>query len=127
MIITQVSSEVAVMTHVVAHISVCVCTYKRPYYLAFLLTRLAAQDTGGVFTYSIVVIDNDHTRSAEPVVAAFAHESRIDITYLVEPRQNIALARNMAVHNARGEFLAFIDDDEFPSQEWLRTLFTECR
>src|ERR1051325_8420557 len=42
----------------------------------------------------------------------------------VEPRQNIALARNMAVANAKGDFIAFIDDDELPGGEWLLTLFS---
>jgi len=41
----------------------------------------------------------------------------------VEPQQNIARARNKAVANADGEFVAFIDDDEFPEPGWLLTLF----
>ncbi|MGH9426337.1 MAG: glycosyltransferase, partial [Terriglobia bacterium] len=41
----------------------------------------------------------------------------------VEPSQNIALARNKAIENSTGDFVAFIDDDEFPSQNWLLTLF----
>jgi glycosyltransferase involved in cell wall biosynthesis len=73
-----------------------------------------------------MIVDNDRSRSAEPVVTAFAKASSIEIEYLVEPRQNIALARNMAIDNARGKFVAFIDDDEFPTKQWLKTLFTEC-
>src|SRR6266850_2216588 len=42
--------------------------------------------------------------------------------YCVESQQNIARARNKAVENAEGDFVAFIDDDEFPTQDWLRTL-----
>ena len=41
-------------------------------------------------------------------------------------RQNIALARNKAIENAKGDFVAFIDDDEFPTAEWLWNLFTAC-
>jgi glycosyltransferase involved in cell wall biosynthesis len=48
------------------------------------------------------------------------------VAYVVEPRQNIALARNKAVEQAGGEFLAFIDDDEFPIKRWLLTLFEAC-
>jgi len=110
----------------VPHISVCICTYKRTRYLAYLLGRLSQQETGGLFTYSIVVVDNDRSRSGEPLVATFAKASSIEVQYLVEPRQNIALARNMAVRNGRGEFVAFIDDDEFPANQWLWRLFTEC-
>ena len=108
------------------HISVCICTYKRPHLLKRLLSELRVQDTGGLFTYSIVIADNDELQSAEAVTLDFAAESHIEIRYCVEPRQNIALARNKAVENAHGDFLAFIDDDEFPGKRWLLTLFKAC-
>lgn len=105
------------------HISVCTCTYKRPHLLKRLLEDLATQDTNGRFTFSIVVADNDRLRSAEPAVTAFAATTPIRVTYVVEPQQNIALARNRAIANADGDFIAFIDDDEFPPAGWLLTLF----
>jgi succinoglycan biosynthesis protein ExoM len=108
------------------HVAVCICTYKRPDFLRRLLDELRAQDTCGLFTYSIVVADNDQLRSAEPLVLAFAASSQIPIRYCVEPRQNIALARNKAIENANGDFVAFIDDDEFPTKQWLLTLFRAC-
>jgi succinoglycan biosynthesis protein ExoM len=109
-----------------SHISVCICTYKRPEFLKRLLKELGDQETAGKFTYSIVVADNDATRSAEPLVAQTAVGSPIPITYCVEPRQNISLARNKAIENATGTFVAFIDDDEFPDKRWLLTLFEAC-
>jgi len=109
------------------HISVCICTYKRPQFLERLLKELGRQETEGLFTYSIVVADNDEWRSAEPVVSEFAASSSITVKYCLEPRQNIARARNKAVENAKGDFVAFIDDDEFPTKEWLLTLFVICR
>lgn len=111
------------MTSTTKHISVCVCTYKRPQSLSRLLLELARQDTCGLFTYSVVIADNDALKSAEAVVQAFEHNSNVPITYCVEPRQNIALARNKAVANAQGDFVAFIDDDEFPAKDWLVNLF----
>ncbi len=105
------------------HISVCICTYKRPQFLKRLLRGLAKQDTGGLFTFSTVVADNDHALSAEPVVREFTATSDIRVTYCVEPRQNIALARNKAVENAEGDLVASIDDDEFPATDWLLHLF----
>src|SRR2546422_3037966 len=114
------------MTNETKHISVCVCTYKRPHSLKRLLEELRGQDTSGLFTYSIVVADNDHLQSARDVVWDFATASSIPIRYCVEPRQNIALARNKAIENAAGDFIAFIDDDEFPTKRWLLTLFEAC-
>jgi succinoglycan biosynthesis protein ExoM len=110
----------------IPNISVCICTYKRPQLLQRLLAELDAQDTEGLFTYSIVVADNDESRSAAPLVSAFAATSSVPITYCVEPQQNIALTRNRAIDNAAGDFVAFIDDDEFPIRNWLLILFQAC-
>jgi glycosyltransferase involved in cell wall biosynthesis len=109
-----------------SHISVCVCTYKRPDLLTRLLRALDTQETGGLFTFSVVVADNDQRRSADTVVRDFSARSEVPIRYCVEPRQNIALARNMAIDNADGDFVAFIDDDEFPDRRWLLTLYEAC-
>jgi len=108
------------------HINVCVCTYKRPSLLKRLLDELGHQETGGFFTYSIVTVDNDYQRSAEGIVLEFSAMSVIPIIYCVEPCQNIALARNKAIANTNGDFVAFIDDDEFPTKRWLLTLFKAC-
>jgi len=114
------------MTNETKHISVCICTYKRPRFLKRLLEELDGQDTSGLFTYSIVIADNDHLQSGEAAVRDFAAASSIPIKYCVEPRQNIALTRNKAIENANGDFVAFIDDDEFPTRRWLLTLFKAC-
>ena len=108
------------------HISVCVCTYKRPEFLKRLLNALGEQETGGLFTYSIVVADNDRLQSGEAVVEDFRKSHSVAIRYCVEGRQNIALARNQAIENADGDFVAFIDDDEFPAGNWLLNLFRAC-
>jgi len=109
------------------HVSVCICTYKRLDLLKRSLEAVCAQETAGLFTYSIVVVDNDQAESGHAVVSTLAAGSSIPIKYCVEPRQNIALARNKAVENSSGDFVAFLDDDEFPIREWLLSLFEVCR
>src|SRR5215472_3239474 len=114
------------MSATLKHISVCICTYKRPDCLRRLLLELSRQETLGLFTFSIVVADNDHTESARRAVEEFACSSKIPVKYCVQPEQNIALTRNSAVNNADGDYVAFIDDDEFPANLWLATLFQAC-
>ena len=111
------------MSTKVRHISVCICTYKRADFLRRLLENLENQRTDGLFTYSVVVSDNDNEESAREVVRAFSSTSCLHVTYCNEPRQNIALARNRALEHAEGDFVAFIDDDEFPAEAWLWNLF----
>lgn len=114
------------MSSELKHISVCVCTFKRPHLIQRLLRELATQNTMGLFTFSVVVADNDQQRSAELVVTEFSAVANVPVKYCVEPRQSIALARNKAVENATGDFVAFIDDDEFPAADWLLSLFQTC-
>jgi glycosyltransferase involved in cell wall biosynthesis len=110
-----------------SHISVCICTYKRPDLLRRLLDNLADQETGGIFTYSIVIVDNDGQQSAKNVITEFNLTAAIAIKYRVELRQNIAMARNKAVESSEGDYIAFIDDDEFPEKTWLLTLLKACQ
>lgn len=109
------------------HICVCICTYKRPQPLRRLLTDLNGQNTGGRFTYSIVVADNDEARSGEAVVAEAAKSLDVPVKYCAEPRKGISRARNKVIENAEGDFVALIDDDEFPTPDWLLNLFNTCR
>ena len=113
----------AAMSSKPEHISVCICTYKRPLLLERLLNELQNQITNNLFTYSVVVVDNDHAQSAKGTVESLKKKSAVAIDYFVEPEQNIALARNKAVENTNGNFIAFIDDDEFPEKTWLFNLY----
>jgi succinoglycan biosynthesis protein ExoM len=105
------------------HVSVCICTFKRPALLKRLLENLQKQRTDGLFTYSAVVADNDPAQSAQESVAELASTSAVPLKYCFESQPNIALARNKALQYAVGDFIAFIDDDEFPTEDWLWNLF----
>jgi glycosyltransferase involved in cell wall biosynthesis len=108
------------------HIDVCICTFRRAELLLRLLNALERQETGGLFSFSAVVSDNDAERSARPVVESFSAKSKLKVVYTAEPRQNIALARNRALEQASGDYIAFIDDDEFPCADWLQQMLATC-
>jgi len=108
------------------HICVCICTYKRSLPLKRLLDKLKAQECQGLFTYSVVVVDNDAAKSGESAVEEARVDYPVPILYLVEPVQGIAHARNRSVKSAVGDYLAFIDDDEFPISTWLVRMFNTC-
>jgi len=48
----------------IPHITVCICTFKRPELLGQILESVAKQETNGLFTYSVVISDNDRAESA---------------------------------------------------------------
>jgi glycosyltransferase involved in cell wall biosynthesis len=105
------------------HVSVCICTYKRPVLLKQTLTEVSKQNSHGLFTFSAVVVDNDGARTGRPVVEKLSSGNSIEIKYCEEPRRSIAHARNTALSRAKGDAIAFIDDDEFPAADWLFNLY----
>jgi glycosyltransferase involved in cell wall biosynthesis len=109
------------------HVSVCICTFRRPALLGRLLAELEKQQPGEGVTFSAVVVDNDAAQSARATVAQARERGTLEIVYAHEPEQNIARARNRALANARGDFVAFIDDDEFPAPGWLAQLLATQR
>lgn len=104
------------------HVSVCVCTYQRPKLLVELLDSLASQ-TFPLDKFEVIVVDNDESASAKYVIdEAMGRYPALRILYDIEPIQGISYARNRTVKMASGELLAFIDDDEVASENWLLAL-----
>lgn len=58
-----------------------------------------------------------------PMDSAFATAlARYPLTFLNEPRRGVCVARNRAIPTARGEILAFVDDDVVAHSNWLHEL-----
>jgi succinoglycan biosynthesis protein ExoM len=104
-------------------ISVCVATFQRIEMLEHLIRNLAMQTTYDCFDFSVIVVDNDANGSAREKVMQLKADLGLDITYEIEPIRTIPAARNHALRLARGNFIGIIDDDEFPPQDWLLTLY----
>lgn len=105
------------------HVSICICTFRRPDLLIRLLEGvLKLRGQGSIFTCSCVVVDNDLAGSAREVADRYRVEKNLDLVYSIEPERNFALVRNHTLRLARGEFIAFVDDDEVPVPEWLEKL-----
>ena len=106
-------------------ISICICTFRRPMMLEELLNSIL-QDLELPGSTEVIVVDNDKDESARGIVEKHSR-GLLPVRYFVEPEQNISLARNRTVSEARGEWLAMIDDDELPDPGWLESLFRCAR
>ncbi|MFI4935435.1 MAG: glycosyltransferase family 2 protein [Caulobacterales bacterium] len=76
----------------------------------------------------LVIVDNDETPSARPVADALTAQAPFPIHYVHEPRPGVANARNAGLAKASGALIAFLDDDEIASEDWLAALMeTQAR
>lgn len=104
-------------------ITVAVCTYNRQALLRNALDSLIEQKTEDRFNYEIVVIDDGSTDDTKNVVAEIAQKSSVPVRYFYETGVGIARARNKSTYEARGQWIAFFDDDQLAEANWLIELF----
>lgn len=102
-------------------IDIGVCTFRRPE-LADTLRSLDAMEMPAGFDIRIIVADNDDTPTARDLVAALSRELTVPIHYRHAPARNISIARNACLDASTADFVAFIDDDETATPQWLAEL-----
>ena len=100
--------------------SVVVPTYRRPTALTACLGSLAELDYPRDRLEVIVVHDDRGCASPDPLSARFG--GRLDLTELCQSHAGPAAARNAGASRARGDYLAFTDDDCLVAPYWLRSL-----
>lgn len=104
------------------HVSVCICTHNGAERIGLVLEALGGQ-TERSPRWEVVVVDNASKDGTAAVVAkslstCLPGRSRC----VAEPQPGLMYARRTAVNEARGEFIAFLDDDNIPAPDYLERL-----
>jgi glycosyltransferase involved in cell wall biosynthesis len=105
---------------------VAICTYNRNEALtacldALLISASRLGERGGV---GVVVVDDSTDGKASKVIERFKGRFERGVEYRFSGRQNISLARNLAIETASelADWVAMTDDDCEPAPEWLEGL-----
>ena len=104
-------------------VSVVVPTYRRPRQLQACLEALAAQTMQE--PWEVVVVDDGSPDPPVPSVESLVASRGWQLVR--QPNAGPSAARNRGVREARGEFIAFTDDDCLPEPAWLSMLLQEAR
>jgi GT2 family glycosyltransferase len=104
-------------------ISVVVPTGGRPGRLLQCLDALSRQKLPH-HQFEIIVVDDANDRTTEATVRNFTHVFGIEARYLSQPKHlGLANARNRGWQAARGQIIAFTDDDCQPQPDWLLSAY----
>ncbi|WP_291537424.1 glycosyltransferase [Brevundimonas sp.] len=110
------------MSEAAPDLTLAILTYDRPRGLeATLRSCLAQRNTLGL-TMEIVVVDNHPAGAGGEVVEALSPASPWPIRYVSDLARNMATLRNRGFMEARGRWLAVIDDDETADADWTDAL-----
>lgn len=90
-------------------VSAIITTFNREHFLGLAIASVLAQSYSD---FELLILDNSSSDGTAQLVAG-VRDPRI--RYIRHPEMNISEQRNLGLSEARGEYVAFLDDDD----EWL--------
>lgn len=97
-------------------ISAIICTHNRARYLIKAIQSLIDQRIPKE-DYEIIIVDNCSTDFTKEVVEQYS--CRVNIKYFYESALGLSFARNTGWRNAKGKYIAYLDDDAIACPGWL--------
>jgi glycosyltransferase involved in cell wall biosynthesis len=102
------------------HVTVAICTWNRAPLLRQALGSLTGLVIPAGLTWTVLVVNNNSTDSTNEVAEEF--RGRLPLEVVLEREPGLPHARNRALAEAKGEYVAYIDDDVLVDPLWLQCL-----
>ena len=103
-------------------ISVVLGTYNRAASLQTTLQTFSGLVRAPDLTWELLVVDNNSRDDTREVIEKFARTANFALRYIFEGRQGRSAALNSGIAAAKGEIIAFTDDDVLLHPDWLSNL-----
>lgn len=103
-------------------ITVILCTFNRCQLLAKALESVARSILPDAVDWEVLVVDNNSSDRTPDIVESICQQYPGRFRYLFEPQPGKSRALNAGIREARGNLLAFTDDDVVVEPTWLQNL-----
>ena len=103
-------------------VSVIVPVYNTAKYLPECLDSLVGQSIG-LESIQIVVVDDGSTDCSAEVIESYAERYPSNFVCLEQSNSGQGVARNLALAHCEGEYVGFMDSDDFADKEMYRLLY----
>lgn len=103
-------------------ISVIICTLNRSKYLEKAIYSLQNQEYD-LQKMEIIIVDGGSTDQTREIV--YSYQKKIpNLIFFSQKAQGLSAARNTGVNIAKGDFVAFLDDDAIAETGWISSIVT---
>ncbi len=103
-------------------ITIIICTFNRANVLLGTLISYSELTFPENIQVDLLLVDNKSSDSTRDICEKFISDFSGDVQYIFEPTQGLSTARNRGIQAAKGEIIAFVDDDVFFHTNWLKEL-----
>jgi glycosyltransferase involved in cell wall biosynthesis len=107
-------------------LTVAIPTYNGESRLPQVLEKLRSQTNTEQVSWEILIVDNNSKDDTAKVIQEYqtTWPSTIPLRYCFEAEQGAAFARLLAVREAKGELIGFLDDDNLPAPDWVAQAYS---
>jgi len=106
-------------------LSVIIPVYNTERFLAKCLDSILLQKT--IYHYEIICIDDGSTDGSSELLQRYAREHGDKIRIISQKNSGISVARNKALVEAKGEYVGFIDSDDWISDDYITVMMDRAR
>jgi glycosyltransferase involved in cell wall biosynthesis len=103
------------------NISLIICTRDRCQQLARCLQSV--QDICFDGSWELIIVNNASCDQTETIIQEFMNTNTVPVRRVYEPKPGLGNAHNAGVATARGDVLAFTDDDCYPAPDFLSRIW----
>lgn len=107
-------------------ITVAIPTYNGEKRLPQVIERLTNQNNTANINWEIIIVDNNSVDHTSTLIQNYqkSWNYSFPLRLFLEKQQGAAFARLRAACEARGELIAFLDDDNLPDFNWLSAIYS---
>ncbi len=103
-------------------VSAVICSYNRARFIINAVESIFAQDYDRSL-YEVIVVDNNSTDNTQELLEAYRQQHPgYNFRYYIETNQGVAWARTRCAQEAKGEIVAYLDDDSTAQPGWLASI-----
>ena len=104
-------------------ISIIICSFNRCTSLANTIESICKMAVRSYIEWELIIVDNNSTDNTQDVVASFVSKGNKNIRYIFEKKQGGSYAKNRGISEAKGQIIAFTDDDVIVDNNWLMAIY----
>ncbi len=105
--------------------TVAIRTYNGAARLPRILDAIREQVDTADILWEVLVVDNNSTDQTVEIISKYQTNwlDTVPLRYVLETQQGAVFARKRAIQEAQGTWIGFLDDDNFPSLNWVAAAY----